>query len=178
MAAADMLEAAKALVDQAAAEEEQLELIEPLTADEIQDAQERLGPLAGMVSVMREARKGRGRPKGARNKRTDDFDKYIRQFGQDPAVGLMQIASMTPEELVARSRLLDTPKRQLSYGDAMDRIIRCREALMPYMHGKQPVRVDATIRGVMVVEEIGGAPIAGVLIDQEPLGILPPEDER
>jgi hypothetical protein len=177
LAAEGVLDAAKDLVEQAAAEEQQLALSEPLTADEIQDAQERLGPTAGIVSVMRDARAQRGRPKGARNKRTDDFVKYLGQFGRDPAVGLMEIASSTPEELVARSKLLDPPKRQLSYGDALDRIIRCREALMPYMHGKQPVRVDANIRGVIVREEIGDVRGArGATIDGEIIGVLPIDD--
>ena len=66
---------AKAAVDQAqsmlaelAAEEEQLSLLDPLTAEEIAEAREALGHGAGMVTVLTEARKRRaGRPKGVRN---------------------------------------------------------------------------------------------------------------
>lgn len=172
---------AKAAVDQAqqllaeeVAKEEQLSLLDPLTADEIHEAREAMGAGAGMITVLQEARKRRaGRPKGVRNKRTDDFARYIAQFGQDPAITLMQIQSTPTEDLVMRSRLLDPPKRQMSVGDAESLRIRCAEALMPYIHSKKPVAVDATIRGIMVVEEIGGAPrSAGTVIDAEPLGVL------
>jgi hypothetical protein len=177
LAAEASLEAAKALVDAGAEEQEQLELIAPLTADELEAAQERLGPNAGKVAVMREARRGRGRPPGVRNKRTDDFVRYISQFGQDPAITLMQIQSTPTEELVARSILLDPEKRRLSTGDAEALRIRCAEALMPYMHGKQPVRVDANIRGVIVQETIGDVRgVRGVTIDGEILGVLPIDD--
>lgn len=175
MFAQDAIAEAKALVEGAAAEEEQFELLEPLTADEIHQAREALGASAGVVSVMAEARKRRGRPKNSRNRRTDDFERYIKQFGQDPAITLMQIQSTAPEELVARSQMLDPAKRQMSYADAQALRVRCAEALMPFLHGKVPVKVDATIRGVHVIEEIGRAHATGVVIDHEPLGVLPIE---
>lgn len=167
---------AQQLLAAAAVEEEQLDLLEPLTADEIEDARSELGAGAGMVTVMREARKRRaGRPKGVRNKRTDDFARYISQFGQDPAITLMQIQSTPTDELVSRSRLLDTPKRQMSYADAEALRIRCAEALMPYIHSKKPVAIDATIRGVIVQEEIGDIRRApGAVIDGEVLGVAYP----
>lgn len=168
----------KAIVDAAAAEEEQLDLLEPLTAEEIYDARETLGPLAGLVAVQREARARRGRPKGSRNKRTDDFARYISQFGRDPAITLMEIQSTPPEELVARSQLLDPIKRRMSFGDALSLKVRCAEALMPFIHAKKPVAIDATIRGVMIVEEVGGRSAAhGVTIDADPIGVLPMDDE-
>lgn len=168
------VEQAQRLLAEAAAEEEQLSLLDPLTAEEISDVRDDIGHHAGLVTVMREARKRRaGRPKGVRNKRTDDFARYILQFGQDPAVTLMQIQSTPAEELVARSQMIDPPKRRMAMQDANSLIARCAEALMPYIHSKKPVAVDATIRGIMVVEEIGGAPrSAGMVIDAEPLGVL------
>lgn len=173
IAAQAAVDQVKALVETAAAEEEQFELLEPLTADEIHAAREDLGPLAGTVTVMAHARKKRGRPAGSKNRRTDDFERYLRQFGQDPAITLMQIQSTAPEELVARSQMMDPEKRRMSYADAQALRIRCAEALMPFLHGKVPVKVDATIRGVHVIEEIGrhaGATIEG---DGEIVGILP-----
>ena len=172
-----MVDQTKALLAEARAEQEQLELLEPLTAEELDDARVAAGPGAGMVSVMREARQRRaGRPANVRNRRTDDFVKYIAQFGQDPAITLMQIQSTMPEELVARSKVMDGPKRQMSYADAQALRIRCAEALMPYLHSKKPVAIDATIRGVMVVEEIGSA-LRGTTIDAgEPLGVLSIDD--
>jgi hypothetical protein len=173
---------AKALLDQAAAEEQQLELlaaVEPLSADEIEDARATLGAGAGLVTVLREARKARtGRPPGVRNKRTEDFARYIAQFGRDPAITMMEIQSTSTEELVARSRLVDPPKRQMSYSDAASLRIRCAEGLMPYIHSKRPIAVDTTVRGIMVVEEIsqraGGFTLEH---DGDPLGVLSEEGE-
>lgn len=166
-----VLDEAKVLIQGAADEAAQLDLLEPLTAGELQDVADELGPGAGLVTVMREAQaRRRGRPKDARNKRTEDFARYIQQFGQDPAITLMQIQSTTTEELVARSRLLDLPKRQMSYADAESLRIRCAEALMPYIHSKKPVAIDANIRGVIVQETIGeirdraGQAIDGVIL--------------
>lgn len=164
---------ARSLLAGAAAVEEQLDLLEPLTAAELHDVRQELGAGAGLVTVMRTARERRqGRPKGSRNKRTDDFARYIGQFGQDPAITLMQIQSTPTEELVARSLLLDLPKRQMSYADAESLRIRCAEALMPYIHSKKPVAIDATIRGVIVQETIGEIrDRAGALIDGEILSV-------
>lgn len=179
MLAGAMLDDAKALLDAAAAEEEQLSLLDPLTAEETAEAQEELGPKAGPLAVIRHARekRKRGRPAGSRNRRSDDFERYISQFGPDPAVVLAQIAGESEEAMVQRSRDLDPVKRQLSWGDARAMRIRAAEALLPYRHSKKPVAVDATIRGVMVVEELGSGHGRGVVIDQEPLGVLPPDEE-
>jgi hypothetical protein len=176
-----MLREAKALVEQAGVEEQQqLDLLaEPMTAEEMAEAQERLGPLAGRMTVLREAREARkrGRTPGSRNRRTDDFERYLSQFGPDPAVVMAQILADSEEAMVERSAAMDPIKRRLSWGDARQMRIRCAEALLPYRHSKKPVAVDATIRGVMIVEEIGGSPVAGVTIDAEPLGVLPGDDD-
>jgi hypothetical protein len=180
-AAADMLREAKALVDDAeAAEQEQLDLLaEPLTAEEVALAQEALGASAGRMTVLRQARENRkvGRTPGSRNRRTDDFIRYISQFGPDPAVVMMQIAGESEEAMLERSYANDPVKRRLSWGDARAMRIRAAEALLPYFHGKQPVKVDATIRGVVVVEEFGSSHGAGITIDADPLGLLPMDDE-
>lgn len=178
---ADQLVAqSKALFEAAAAEQEQLDLLDPISPEEMALAQEELGPNAGNIAVLQHARaKKKGRPLGSRNKRTDDFAAYILQFGHDPARTLMEIQSTAPEMLVERSRQLDPVKRRLAYGDAQALRVRCAEALMPYLHGKKPVTVDANIRGVMVVEELGDTVARGVTIDHEPLGVMPIDgDER
>lgn len=181
MLAGELVGEAKALIDDAAAEAEQMDLLEPLTAEETALAQEELGPMAGPMAVVRHARetRRRGRPAGSRNRRTDDFVAYLSQFGPDPAVALAKILAESEEAMIARSRQLDPHKRQLSFGDARAMRIRAAEALMPYHHSKKPVAVDATIRGVMVVEEIGhghghGGP---VIIDHDPVGVLPFEGD-
>jgi len=168
-----MMASGKTMLAEAAGEEEQLELLAPLTADDIDEARAALGPGAGKVAVLREARKRKGRPKGSTNRRTEDFKRYLLRFGQHPAITLMQLQATPPEELVAQSELLDPGKRRMSLHDAQSLRIRCAEALLPYLESKQPVAVDATIRGVIVVEEIGtGHAGPGVIIDGEPLGTM------
>lgn len=180
-AAQDLVDQSKALFDAAAAEEEQLSLLDPITPEEMAEAQEDLGPSAGNLAVLRHAReKRKGRPLGSKNRRTDDFENYISQFGGDPAVALTRIHSTSPEVLVERSRQLDPPKRRLSYGDATNMVIRAAEAMMPFRHSKKPVAVDHTVRGVIVKEEIGDlrraggstieGEVIGVAIDGEDIG--------
>ncbi len=172
----ELVAEAKALFERAYADEEQLSLLDPPTAEEMAWAQEELGPHAGRLTVLQHARKGR-KP-GSRNKRTDDFARFIQMHGQDPAVILAQIASTPEEVMVERSRVMDPVKRQLTWGDARAMRIRCAEALLPYSHGKQPVRVDATIRGVVVHEEIGEIRRVGEnIIDGEILGVACPEED-
>lgn len=141
----------KALIEQAAREEaeEQLSLLDPLTAEELADAQESLGPDAKPLTVLREARaRRRGRPKNALNRRTDDFKRYISQFGPDPAVVLTKIMADSEEVMVERSAAMDTAKRRLTWGEARAMRIRAAETLMPYHHGKMPVKMDMTFSGV------------------------------
>ncbi len=172
-AAQQLVDDAKALVEAAAAEERQLDLLDPITPEEMVEAQEALGPNAGALAVLRHARETRrGRPLGSKNRRTDDFERYISQFGSDPAIALTRIHSSTPEMLVERSRQLDPPKRRLSYGDAQSMIIRAAEAMMPFRHSKKPVAVDHTVRGVVVQEQIGDIRrVGGQTIDGEVIGV-------
>lgn len=175
----ELVAQSKALFDAAASEEQQLDMLDPISAEEMAEAQEDLGPHAGNLAVLRHARaKRKGRPRGAKNKRSDEFEAYISQFGPDPAVVLAQIAGTPEEVMVQRSRDIDPVKKRLSWGDARNIRIRCAEALLPYRHGKKPVTVDANIRGVVVVEEIGGGSLpGGVVIDAEPLGVMAIEDD-
>jgi hypothetical protein len=147
--AADVIAAdGKAIFEQSRAEQQQLSLVDPLTAEELFEAKERLGPNAGMVALMRDARShSRGRKKGSRNRRTDDFKRYIGQFGPPAAVTLKKIASTSPDELVARSQMIDPEKRRLSYGDAISIIARCAEATLPYEESKLPVAVELSAKG-------------------------------
>lgn len=187
----DALADAKALVEGAAAEtSEQLELLGEVTPEDMVEAREILGPDAGRLAVVREARRlQRGRPKGARNKRTDDFARYLLSFGQHPAITMMQIQSTPPELLIEASQQEKVhsfskngdPRvviERMTYADAQSLRIRCAEGLMPYLESKKPVAVDATIRGVIVQEQIGDIrPMRGTVIDGEVLGVGLPEDD-
>lgn len=143
-----MIGETKTLVETARARERQLELIDPVSPEEMSEAQEQLGAGAKRLAVLHQARENRrGRRPGSRNKRTQEFVDYLRTFGPDPAVTLMQIQGTPAEILAERSAAMDTDKRRLSYGDAQALRVRCAETLMPYFHGKQPVKVEVGIDG-------------------------------
>lgn len=148
MAAEDLVGAAKREFEaRQVVKEQQLSLLGTPDPEDMEAARERLGPDAGNLVVLNEARRGRGRPKGSRNKRTEDFRRYALQFGQHPAITMMQIQNTAPEVLVERSRALDGPKRRLSYGDAQQLRLRAAEGLMPYMESKMPVAVELGVDG-------------------------------
>lgn len=135
---------------------EQMDLLEPLSSEETAAAQEELGPQAGPLAVLKLARENRsGRRKGTPNRRTADTMKYLSQFGPDPARAMMTIIAESEEAMVARSRQVDPYKRQLTLKEARDQRIRCMETMMPYFHGKKPVQIDTTVRGVMLNTTIG-----------------------
>lgn len=146
-------------LDEASAEElaAQEDLFEPLTSEELALAADGLGHGAGALSVLRAARVARrqGRPRGAKNKSSQDLVAYLSQFGPDPLVAAMRIVNEDELAMVGLSHQVDPTKKRLSFAEARALRIRCIELLAPYFHGKQPVRVDATITGVRIIEEIG-----------------------
>ncbi len=181
---------AKNLLAAAVAEDEQLDLLEPLSPEDMAEAREALGPSAGNLAVLRHAReRTKGRPPGARNKRTDDFARYLLGFGQHPAITMMQIQATDPAVLVENSRrdvekvlkggkdqpdeVVTIEETTLTYEGAQSLRIRCAEGLLPYLESKKPVAIDATIRGVRVIEEIGGH---GAPIDGEYLRVAGPDE--
>jgi hypothetical protein len=156
------LDQAKRELEADAVTEEQLNLLEPISPEEMVEAREDLGPEAGRLTLLRHAReKRRGRPPGARNKRTDDLARYLLQFGEDPLVGAMKLATTQPEILIEASkqekvhsfRKDGAPNlviERMTYAEAQALIMRARELIAPYIHGKKPVQIDHTIRGVDV----------------------------
>lgn len=164
--AADVIADAKQLLDQERAEQEQLDLLAPVTPEEMVDARAELGANAGRTAVLRHARekRGRGRPAGSRNKRTDDFAKYLLGFGQHPALTMMQIQSTQPEVLMEAARrtvtkvlkggkdqpdlVVKIEEETLTYEGAQSLRIRCAENLLPYLESKKPVAVDMSFNGV------------------------------
>ena len=165
--AAEAVRGAKEFLAEQQAAEEQLELLAPVTAEEMLEAREQMGPDAGRLAVLKVAReRRRGRPKGAQNKRTDDFARYLLSFGQHPALTMMEIQSTQPEVLIEASKqpkvhsfqkdgTANVVTERMTYGEAQALRVRCAEGLLPYIESKKPVAIDATIRGVRIVEEIG-----------------------
>jgi hypothetical protein len=167
-----MVDQAKQLVQGATARERQLSLIDPVSTEEMVRARDELGSEAGHLAVLDHARAKRGRKPGSRNRHNADFKRYILQFGRDPAITLMELSSADPEVLVMRSKQLDPVKRQMTLQEARSLVTRAAEALMPYIHGKVPVRVDLTaegdfnliIPGVNVPTEDAKAAAAGTFV--------------
>ena len=136
---------------------EQLTLLP--TPEDMLLARGALGSKASNVEVLYQARRGVGRPPQARNKRTDDFARYILSFGQDPAITLMQIQSTPAEVLMEQSRKVKESRRTkdgrlitvtqtMSYEAAQALRKQCAAELMPYIHGKRPIAVDMSFSGV------------------------------
>ena len=157
---AEFVDDARALVDAARIEAEQLDMLEPVTPEEMLEAREDLGPNAGRLAVVRHAReqKRKGRPPGSRNRRTDDFAKYLLQFGQHPAITMMQIQATPPELLIEASkqekvhsfRKDGTPNvvvERMSYAEAQALRTRCAEGIMPYLESKKPVDANVKLEG-------------------------------
>jgi hypothetical protein len=182
---------AKRLVEAEAIEQEQLDLLEPLTAEELAEARAVLGANAGGLSVVKHAREQRkGRPKGVKNRRTDDFVRYLSQFGPDPAVAAMQILAAPEEVHMERSRRermkvvgkgetarVVTITEEMTYEAAQSARLRAADMLMPYWHSKKPVAIDATIHGLILKQEIGEIrPARGAPLDGGILGFASPDD--
>lgn len=150
MIAAEAVAQAKVLLDSdRAAELRQLDLLDNPSPEDMLEAREELGYGASGRAVAELARdKRHGRPKGARNKRTDDFARWLLSFGQHPAKTMMEIQA-TPTEV-----LMEASKKP--YLECLDRRIRCAEALMPYLESKKPVAVDMTFTGIadLVIEGV------------------------
>ena len=145
----DAVRAAKALVEAPGAQAEQLQFLP--TPEDMMEAQAVLregnrGDI-NQRDVLAEARRGGGRKPGSRNRRTDDFSRWILSLGQHPAVTLMKIQSTPPEVLVERSAAMDPAKRRMSYGDAQNLIARCADILLPYIEGKKPIAIDLNTKG-------------------------------
>jgi hypothetical protein len=155
-----ILSNAKSLVEAAQVEAEQLDMLEPVTPEEMLEAREDLGPEAGRLAVLKHAReRKRGRPAGSRNKRTDDFARYLLSFGQHPAITMMQIQATQPEVLIEASKQSKVHSfnkhgepnvviERLSYEQAQSLRIRCAEGLMPFLESKKPVAVDMSFSGI------------------------------
>ncbi|WP_308815555.1 hypothetical protein [Sphingomonas sp. GV3] len=151
---------AQAQLDAERAQAEQLDLLDPITPEDVWAVREDLGADASPTDVTREARaRKRGRPAGARNRRTDDLERWLLSHGQHPAVTLMQIQSTAPEVLMEASkrrkvhsfRKDGTPNvvvEHMTYEAAQSLRARCADILMPYLVGKKPITVDMNFSGV------------------------------
>lgn len=101
---------------------------------------------------------GRGRPKGARNRRTDEMVRYLNTFGSGPLVGLARVvnaiqfgADGLPDFAELASALGMKRKEAAQFWQT------CAVQLAPYMHQKLPMAIDVTgdSAGSLVVVNFG-----------------------
>jgi hypothetical protein len=116
-------------------------------------------PSPGFFDAVAEAgeRAGvRGRPKGARNKHSVEFEKlYYAKGYRDPALVLGELVSADPRALQAMA-LEDELQRWRDAGgegpkprgpgvmEMMGVIVDAADRLMPYLHGKKPTEIVVT----------------------------------
>lgn len=154
--AAEAVAAARDQFDQAVVPFVQPDMFNPLSADDLLEARIDLGKDADNVHVLAHARaKKAGRKPGSLNRRSDDFSRYLMQFGGDPAVGMMVLANTDPHALIEASRRtvqrmnkngnLVSYEESMSYSEALSHIAHAQDGLMPYMHSKKPVAVDLRV---------------------------------
>ncbi|WEK43632.1 MAG: hypothetical protein P0Y64_02020 [Candidatus Sphingomonas colombiensis] len=182
-----VMDSARDQFEAAQPDAEQLDLLEPITPEDIWDARETLGDDASHQQVTQAARaKRRGRPAGSRNKHSTDFERWLLSHGQHPAVTLMQIQSTAPEVLMEASKRpkvhsftkAGTPNvviEHMTYEQAQSLRTRCADILMPYLVGKKPITIDHSFSGVadLIIQDVthSAAEIEDI-IDAEFLPVL------
>jgi hypothetical protein len=91
----------------------------------------------------------RGRPKGSKNRRTEEWARYVTSRYGSPLEALARVMHDGPAALAQ--------ELGVSLVEGFDRWLRVTEALLPYVHGKQPTAVT-----------LDGAPPAPVLLQVTP----------
>lgn len=105
-----------------------------------------------------------GRPKGARNKSTEQWRQYLLGRYRSPLVGLLEIASRSPKDLAKELGLYERVpigggeyEDRLATGDAFRAQIEAMRAALPYLHSKAPAELQVTgdgRRGVFVLGDL------------------------
>ena len=149
------LQAAVEAIDQGeppAASEEQIEIFPPIA----------LKPAAAPGEAPAIDR-GPGRPKGARNKRTEQWVEYIEGRYRSPLIFLAETYSRTVEELAAELCC----KRE----DAFKLQLQAAKELAPYLHQKLPIAVDVkgASAGVLLIGEL--TPGSQAALDAAAMGV-------
>jgi hypothetical protein len=112
-----------------------------------------------------------GRPKGARNRSTEQWRQYLASRYTSPLIGLAEMWSRTPAELAKdlelykyhEGRLVTDAegKPLLDTGAAAAMQLRAREAALPYWHQRQPIAIDGAGGARMGVLVMGDLHVSG-----------------
>lgn len=97
-----------------------------------------------------EGRRGPGRPKGSRNKRTDEWVDYLLRGRRPPLLVLAETYSRPVEQLAT--------ELSITKGEAFKLQLLAAKELAPYVHQKQPLAVQVDARGVVTLVIEGGLP--------------------
>lgn len=136
------------------------------------------GPVRHVANMMDAAKRGRGRPKGSQNKRSQDLANYLLGMGyRDPALNLADLANADPLGLAVEMLALPlvegaTPQQILAsaitqgmvdrheLGKLAEKAVKlvkdANAELLPYFHSKRPTEIHVEERqlGVMIIGEM------------------------
>lgn len=142
--------------------------LEPEQLDMLRDEHGRLPR-----DVFRQIRqRGRGRPAGARNKRTDDLAKLVAQQHGDPVMFMASLYSTPLDQLVEMMIIADPGSKSAKIGDVAAKAIAIQfaaaRAVAEYSHSKKPVQAEIKVGvdGVIVMpgaHALGQHPVTQVL---------------
>lgn len=145
-------------------------------AGDVLAIQAELGPGATISQAVTEYRRragAGGRKKGSKNRRTDDFSRWLLSHGPHPGLFLTRMMAR-PTELLAAELGCDVK-------DAANLQVRCADILLPFHEGKKPVEVNVSGKGGMALVISGMMPgtVDGGVIEAEQLSISvdPPGDD-
>ncbi len=135
-------------------------------------------------------RRGRGRPAGALNLKTKDFERYYAAMGyRDPLKAMAEWLTADPVSLQAWFEEHETARVAVGKGTALAKptlldIIKEQHAvavaLAPYLHGKKPVQVEIIDERLpTLIVDLGTNQLADAhrVADQKALSIGAPEPE-
>lgn len=106
-----------------------------------------------------------GRPKGARNRNTEEVRKYVQAMGADPVMAAARVVAAGPAFVMEQARAMK-PGSGMDPDKAWAIWARMVEFLGPYTHSKQPVQIDAggdgqrTLVQIIMGHTAGAAPPA------------------
>jgi len=97
--------------------------------------------------------RGPGRPKGSRNKRTDEWVDYLLRGRRPPLLVLAETYSRPVDQLAK--------ELSITKGEAFKLQLLAAKELAPYVHQKQPLAVQVDARGVVTLVIGGDLPGGG-----------------
>ncbi|MBB3385996.1 MULTISPECIES: hypothetical protein [unclassified Rhizobium] len=136
------------------------------------------GPVEHVASILDDAKRARGRPKGSQNKANRQFSETLMRMGfKHPGLNLAAIANADPLELAAELSQPYRPKKgphagelveqSVSPADALALILKANVELLPYFESKKAQPTD----------DGGDRPLGNVMIIGQ-MVVAHPEERR